>query len=199
VGLAQEDLFQLLGCCYPQIAVANIDWSVFTDLFSVRRHRPLFEVVAPGAGEPMVQSEATSSLRSRIDGLSPAECLDELIAFVRTEVASIMKFEASQLPEPKLGFAAMGMDSLMAIELRNRLQSSLSVVMPATIAFDCPDVERLAAYLANEIWGRPGDVGERPTSPYGETVPNVSNLAREELDELIVQKIEAIESLMTKR
>ena len=202
VGLAQEALFQLLGCRYPQIAVADIDWSVFTELFSVRRHRPLFEVVAPGAREPMVQSEATSSLRSRIKGLSPAECLDELIAFVRTEVASIMKFEASQLPEPKLGFAAMGMDSLMALELRNRVQRCLDRSLPATIAFDYPNVERLAAYLAQEISEQPRESGERQDSPYDEPIglmPDAADLGNEELEKLIAQKIEAIESLMTQR
>jgi hypothetical protein len=46
----------------------------------------------------------------------------------------------------------MGMDSLMALELKNRLQTSLGCSMPATLAFDYPSIEALADYLSKQLF-----------------------------------------------
>jgi hypothetical protein len=43
------------------------------------------------------------------------------------------------------------MDSLLAVELKNRLESSLGVTLRATIAFDHPTVKKLSEYLATEV------------------------------------------------
>ena len=47
------------------------------------------------------------------------------------------------------------MDSLMAVELRNRLQRTHRPRAAATLAFDCPTIEALTAYL---VEGRPEPV-----------------------------------------
>ena len=43
------------------------------------------------------------------------------------------------------------MDSLMAVELRNRLQTSLGVMLSSTMAFEHPTVGDLAAFLGREL------------------------------------------------
>jgi NAD(P)-dependent dehydrogenase (short-subunit alcohol dehydrogenase family)/SAM-dependent methyltransferase/acyl carrier protein len=49
------------------------------------------------------------------------------------------------------GFFDMGMDSLMAIDLRNRLQKSLGISLRSTLAFDFPTIETLAEHLGEEL------------------------------------------------
>src|SRR6185369_4588709 len=49
------------------------------------------------------------------------------------------------------GFAEQGLDSLMAVELRNRLQRELGVTLSATLGFDHPTVERLVAHLLADV------------------------------------------------
>ncbi|OIJ88612.1 modular polyketide synthase [Streptomyces sp. MUSC 14] len=44
-------------------------------------------------------------------------------------------------------FKALGFDSSMAVELRNRLNAAASVRLPATVAFSCPTPHRLALHL----------------------------------------------------
>ncbi|WP_344291537.1 type I polyketide synthase, partial [Streptomyces synnematoformans] len=51
------------------------------------------------------------------------------------------------------GFAALGMDSLGSVELARSLERSLGVALPRTVAFDHPNVERLAAHLATLVPG----------------------------------------------
>src|SRR5439155_1153897 len=49
------------------------------------------------------------------------------------------------------GLRDLGMDSLMAIELRNRLQRGVGETLPATLAFDFPTMADLTDYLLDHV------------------------------------------------
>ncbi|MCE2449788.1 MAG: acyltransferase domain-containing protein [Candidatus Latescibacteria bacterium] len=64
------------------------------------------------------------------------------------------------MPEPTVGFFDLGMDSLMAVELRNRLNRAFAgeYTAPNTLVFDYPDIATLARHLVGEL----GEVGSAP-------------------------------------
>ena len=45
----------------------------------------------------------------------------------------------------------MGMDSIMTVELRKRLETDLETELPATLAFEYPTIDRLTGFLASEV------------------------------------------------
>jgi hypothetical protein len=89
------------------------------------------------------------------------------------------------------GFFAMGMDSLLAVELRNRLVTGLGVTVHATVAFDHPTVRRLSEYLANEVllWAPKADSEISTMAP-------VEPLPEEDLDIEIQRRLTRLERLV---
>jgi acyl carrier protein len=83
---------------------------------------------------------------------SPAEEHQNLIlSFLQGELQAVLGLGSP--PDPMSGFFDLGMDSLMAVEFRNRLAKSLGagVQLPNTLAFDYPSLDKLADYLCEEL------------------------------------------------
>ena len=80
-----------------------------------------------------------------------AEARAFLLEHVRACVAEVVGLDPSQLMEPRQGFFKLGMDSLMTVELRGRLQRSLELELPATIALEYPTVESLTEFLVEAL------------------------------------------------
>ena len=57
------------------------------------------------------------------------------------------------MPDPEQGFSEMGIDSLLSIELKNRLEKGLEVTLPASLVFDFPNIRRLVDYLIQQVLG----------------------------------------------
>ena len=99
-------------------------------------------------------------LVSRLRRVSEAEREAVLVEFVREELRAVLRL--GERPSATVGFFDLGMDSLMAVELRNRLNRALAGVctVSSTVVFDHPNTERLARHLAGEL----GMLEEPPAS-----------------------------------
>ena len=74
-----------------------------------------------------------------------------LIRHVRDEVAHVMGVPPSQPIDVRRGLFEMGMDSLMALDLKNRLRSSIGLDVPPTVVFEFPNIEAIAGFLAEQL------------------------------------------------
>ncbi|CAM5284524.1 Acyl transferase domain-containing protein/NADPH:quinone reductase-like Zn-dependent oxidoreductase/acyl carrier protein OS=Streptomyces albaduncus OX=68172 GN=FHS32_007042 PE=4 SV=1 [Streptomyces griseoloalbus] len=70
---------------------------------------------------------------------------------VLTQAALVIGHDTPDSLDPERGFLDSGFDSLTAVELRNRLSALAGVRLPATLLFDHPTPERLAAHLLERI------------------------------------------------
>jgi acyl carrier protein len=122
--------------------------AMFRDL--VRGHG---RVSAPGTGpaaDAPPSGGAPATLEERLAGLGGEERERLLLNLVRTHVAAVRHDEPEAIDVTK-GFTELGLDSLAAIELRNRLSAATGLRLPATLMFDYPNSRTLAGFLLEEL------------------------------------------------
>ena len=88
-------------------------------------------------------------LASTPSTVDPGAPLDPL-ALVRHELAAVLGLARPNALAPDVDLRSLGLDSLMAVELRNRLQTAAATRLPATFVFDHPTPAALARALAPE-------------------------------------------------
>ena len=147
-------LEHLLGSAIAEVGVLSIDWPVFRQQFFANRHLPLFSEVVGDVGE-QEQGERELTHRQeflhRLKEALPGDRQHLLTTYLQAEVAKVLGLASSQLPEPQQGFMDMGIDSLMAMELRNRLETALGHSLPVTVVFNYPNIELLAQHLFKDV------------------------------------------------
>ncbi|WP_426405273.1 SDR family NAD(P)-dependent oxidoreductase [Streptomyces sp. R-07] len=127
---------------------------------------------APTAAAP----RTTETLRDRLAVLNPAEREELLLDLVRVQTAAVLgRSSAAGIPADR-PFKDMGCDSLTLVELRNRLQTSAGLRLPATFLFNCPTPLAVVAHLHDEL--APADTESEGGSDGSTSVPGLVELDR---------------------
>ncbi|WP_275562954.1 phosphopantetheine-binding protein [Streptomyces sp. 5-6(2022)] len=114
--------------------------------------RGLVRAPARRAAESAAAAAAgAEALRERLAGLSEPEREEVLLELVCTQVAAVLGYPGPESVDPARSFSEVGFDSLTAVELRNRLNATTGVRLPATLVFDYPTPNALVEYLRGEI------------------------------------------------
>ncbi|MEV4559595.1 type I polyketide synthase [Kitasatospora sp. NPDC049285] len=111
---------------------------------------------APQAGPADEQAPWLARLTA-LDDAAAREAL--LLDLVRRESAAVLGHEDTTGVTPDRAFRELGLSSLTAVELRNRISAGTGLDLPATLVFDHPSPAALAAHLLAEL---PLAGGDRP-------------------------------------
>jgi len=103
---------------------------------------------------PLVRAAAAPAPQAREEGLAErlaAAAPEERRGLVTAAVFQYLETVLGRAPgasiEPDRSFKELGLDSLTAVELRNRLGRAAGVRLPATVVFDHPTPDALADHL----------------------------------------------------
>lgn len=145
-------LAKLLGTNIVQTIVAKVDWNIFKAVYEVKGQRPLFKQIGTQLQEQgEVQPALRPQLLEQLDALPANKRQSFLIAHLQSQVGQVLGLEPSHLADVQQGFLELGMDSLMAVDLKNRLEASLGQSLSSTLVFNYPNIEVLANHLATQI------------------------------------------------
>ena len=157
--LAIRALEQALDARETCLTVADIDWALYAPAYVSARARPLIAElrdVRRVLRESAVSSDAQASgdgLAASLRGLSERERERFVLEMVCRRAAAVLGHSESDSVEARVAFREIGFDSLMAVELRNKLQDVTGLMLPTTLVFDYPTPAAIAGFLLSELAG----------------------------------------------
>jgi acyl transferase domain-containing protein/NADPH:quinone reductase-like Zn-dependent oxidoreductase/SAM-dependent methyltransferase/acyl carrier protein len=136
-----------------QVGVMSVNWRQYSHLFTPAHRSNLLSKVctaeARSASEP--QKAAQPLLLERLRHEPAKKRRQTLEAHIRDQAIKVLGMSPSFKLDPNQGLATFGMDSLMTIELKNRLQASIGKTLSSTVVFDHPTVAALAEYVEQNV------------------------------------------------
>ena len=130
------------------------------DLRSGAAHPALLSgLTAPTAAAPTrrvvgpAPAAGRGGLAGRLAALPEADRDDVVLDLVRAQTALVLGMSGPEAVEATRPFRELGIDSLTAVELRNRLNTVTALRLPAGVVFDCPTPTLLAAFLGTTLLG----------------------------------------------
>ena len=136
------ELFARLANGAPQVAVMAIDWAQLARSFASTARTPFLRDVI--AAEP----ERETDTRRAVLAAPAADREPLILALLGKEIARAVRVDKIA---PDVALDALGIDSLMGIELRNRLEGELGISIPIGLLLSGPTIAELAARLAAQL------------------------------------------------
>jgi NADPH:quinone reductase-like Zn-dependent oxidoreductase/NADP-dependent 3-hydroxy acid dehydrogenase YdfG/acyl carrier protein len=145
--LALASLGQALQHHGSQLGVFDIDWRIY------QTHKKPSAFLTEFHQEPVKLSgqDNTAPLLNALAQASAEDRTALILKLVESNIVAVLSLPKSKNLDRKQGFLDMGMDSLTAVELKNRLSRELMLSLPATLAFDYPNATSLATYLLSKL------------------------------------------------
>ncbi len=178
-----------------EVGVLAIDWPKYAEQFS-RQQQPPFLADLLRARSPVIKKESATPQRLQEIADSPvAERRRLLCDYATAQALRVLGLDSSHAIKPDQPLREMGLDSLMAVELRNLLGSGLGLKknLPATLLFDYPTLDGLIDYLAREVLGWENPASERAAAVAGEDTAAFADLERlsdEDAEVLLLRELE---------
>jgi acyl carrier protein len=193
-GLAA--MARLLDAGSTQAVVLSVDWPRF-----IAQRRGANGFVADLACPTVAQSTraasgatASADLRQRIADVPAGRQRAVVAAFVRERAVKALGLDPARSIDPRTPLGELGLDSLLAVELRNTLGHAIGMPLPATLLFDYPTLETLTDYLYADALGlREGAVvaarsEAASAAPGASLVDSIEGLSDDEVDRLLAQR-----------
>jgi acyl carrier protein len=135
--------------------VASVDWDTLRGVYQARRSRPLFSEILPSSRQRRALAEKKavapeSDFPRKLQSATPARRRNLLLAHLRCLVANVLGFDPSREIDLEQGLFELGMDSIMSLEFKERLERTLGWQLPSTLTFNYPNIKALTDYILTD-------------------------------------------------
>jgi NAD(P)-dependent dehydrogenase (short-subunit alcohol dehydrogenase family)/acyl carrier protein len=153
------------------------------------RERPLLrhltgQLIQPAPAVP-ANGHAPESFTKKLAQVPARRRKEMIVDYLRSQLGQFMGWDADYEIDPQQGLFDVGLDSLMAMELKGKLEQhwQLARPLPFTLIFDYPTLDNLANYLHTEMAG-----AENTATPHIDD--GLESLSEEELLDLLAQEMD---------
>ncbi len=152
-------------------------------------------VTASAAPAGPSQEQATrEELRAQLAAALPVERREMLAELARDEVMRVLRLDRQHPPDLGDRLLDLGLDSLMAVQFRNRLAQALGgeKALSSTLVFDHPTCEAIGAYLDRELFGAGALAATEAALAPMASVESTAALAAHDVEQMSDEETEAL-------
>jgi acyl carrier protein len=172
-----EALGRLLRRQEAQIAVVPFDFRRWCEFYPQARTEPLFTQMRSVLDEASPDQRDTAVLQAIRAAAGPDR--RQLIRdYLSESAARILGFSSGQV-SPERNLSSLGLDSLMALELRNAIELDLGVAIPVTRLLQGTDLGKLAEIADEQL----NATDQPPATPAQE----IDDFSDTEVDDLLAE------------
>ena len=200
---AFEILTGLVNERVPQCLVADLDWAQAGEAYQALGARPFLEAMV-AAVPPVHANEApiearSLALRAELATLVPRERRERMARVVRRELARVLGLAGPEPVDDAKGFFDLGLDSLMAVQMRRRLSALVDQPLPTSLTFNYPTVTALAGHLLELLeLDAPPAATASASAPAPDVASALDDLADSDVHALLIAELQSLpEALRT--
>lgn len=171
-----------------QIGVAPINWETFFSAFPAHKNSFFSKFIEKSTTEEPGNNDFLKQLKEVIE----AEQHHFLLKHIEDVVNAVFGYNSSESTDYRKSLFDNGLDSLMALEIKNRLESSLRMPLQSTLLFEHPTVESLGDFLSQQIGLSTGSQSDSAASEVDELLLDLDSLTDEELSALLENELSEI-------
>ncbi|MEV4315704.1 SDR family NAD(P)-dependent oxidoreductase [Actinocrispum sp. NPDC049592] len=108
-------------------------------------------IAAPARARAAARQETGHSVLEELSGLATGQQRVRMTELVREHTAAALGYSTPDAVDVSTSFKALGCDSLIAVEIRNRMAALTGLKLPATVVFSHPTPTQLAAWLLDRL------------------------------------------------
>ncbi|NER98054.1 MAG: type I polyketide synthase [Symploca sp. SIO1B1] len=132
-----------------QVGVSPMNWSKFLRQLPSGQKMPFFEAFVSAVTE--VTETKNEQLLEQLKAAPPEQGKKILIDYLKNKISPLLGMTASQI-KIELPLTSMGLDSLMAVELRNLLQREIKFDIPMATIIDGISISQINNSVIKDIW-----------------------------------------------
>ncbi len=198
-GIAPEQgvavLDRLLRHDSPQVMVVPVDWRQYRQLYPAGSESPLLSHLAREEADSPQHTRPPGEKREALLATEPGQRLQVLRSYLSEQVARVLGLAAAKV-DVEQPLSNLGLDSLMAVELKNRIAVDLGVNVPMVKFLQGFSVAQAATQLLDQLiteaatpspalTATPPQEERKSDSPEEQLLANLEQLSDEEVATLL--------------
>jgi NADPH:quinone reductase-like Zn-dependent oxidoreductase/acyl carrier protein len=195
LGLSPKQMMEALGRTLQkkpiQMGVMRMDWQKVARSLSTAELSQRLSALAGASTLEQQGGEEGSRIREALLHAKPEECEEIVQTYIREQVARVLGASASKLDADR-PLNELGLDSLMGVELRNRVESDLALSLSMRELMQSPTINSLSRAILGQLTTSasvPQDTTSLPQETTEQLSARVDQLSDEEVDSLLSEML----------
>jgi acyl transferase domain-containing protein/NADPH:quinone reductase-like Zn-dependent oxidoreductase/NADP-dependent 3-hydroxy acid dehydrogenase YdfG/acyl carrier protein len=175
---ALESLEAMLLSDRSDLGVLDLDWRALSRSLPTASS-PKFAELARDSGTADAEEEGLRDWKRLLTELPDEELLATVIDLLKREIGEILRIQPDKL-DAHQSMSAMGLDSLMGVELAVAVENRFGMRLPVMALSDSPTVTKLAAWIIAQLRGE----GAATTNPHDDVTTQIERIASRHAENL---------------